>query len=97
MLGGGEPGPTLAVLTLATLAKASLARLLRTSGLDRAAPRTHLVHCAAELHAALAGAEEDGSVGEAASGEAAAAAAEGKELWFLKDAVHLLASLQPRR
>ena len=82
---------------MATLAKASLARLLRTSGLDRAAPRTHLVHCAAELHAALAGAEEDGSVGEAASGEAAAAAAEGKELWFLKDAVHLLASLQPRR
>ena len=78
---------TMAVLTLAVLTKASLARLLHTSGLDRVAPRTHLVHCAAEMYVALSGGEEDRSEGEAASGGAAAAAAEGKELWFLKDAV----------
>ena len=45
------------------------------------------VHCAAEVYVALAGGEEDRSEGEAASGGAAAVAAEGKELWFLKDAV----------
>jgi hypothetical protein len=78
--------------------KASLARLLHASGLHRVAPRTHLVHCAAELHAALAGGGEDGSVAGAASRDAAAAAAAaaapaaaaaagGEELWFLKDAV----------